>query len=523
MIGGGTDKEYDVGVRTVHALLRQRRAEDAAAACEELVRLRPGAAEPRLLLGRARQLQGRFDDMLELTVTALELDRWHRGAQLQFAEASMFCGRHDCALQQLEDLETEAANDPVLLQHIAEYYGHTGKHERAHRCYERAVELEPDSPRSRYNLAASLVAIGELELAEEAFTRVIEANPDDYDAWQNRSNLRRQAPGDNHVAELVAQLRRLPPGAPGEAPLCYALAKEYEDLGDYDSSFAFLERGARSRRRRMNYDVAGDVGIMHRIRETAVAPKGRAAPGSPQPGPIFITGLPRSGTTLVDRIVSSHSAVESMGEINDFALALTRLGGVVDKHALLQASIDIDPASLGNAYLESVDNYGRTTPFFIDKTPANYLYIGLLRRALPAAPVLHLARHPVDSCLAMYRTLFRMGYPFSYDLDDLATYYIAYHRLMEHWRSLFPDDIVDIRYEALVEDQESVSRHIIAACGLDWEDSCLRFEHNTSPVATASAAQVRKPIYRDAVARWRHYEKHLHPLIARLDEAGIAL
>jgi tetratricopeptide (TPR) repeat protein len=517
------DRLYDVGVRRARMLLGQRSADDAAAACDELAKLRPGAAEPLLLLGRARQLQGRFDDMLILTVRALELDPRHRGAQLQFAEASIFCGRHDCALQQLADLELEAANDPLLLQHIAEYYGHAGKHAQAHRCYEQAAALEPDSPRNRYNLAASLVAIGEIELAEEAFTRVIEANPDDYDAWQNRSNLRTQTPADNHIGDLEARLEKLRPGDAGEVALCYALAKEYEDLGDYDGSFTMLGRGAASRRRRMRYDVANDVEVMRRIAVSFDAAAARQPAAPARPGPIFVLGLPRSGTTLVDRILSSHSAVESMGEINDFALALTRLGRVSGKLELLEASVGIDPGALADAYLESVDNYGRTSPFFIDKTPSNYLYIGLLRRALPAAPLLHVSRHPVDSCLAMYRTLFRMGYPFTYDLEDLATYYIAYHRLMEHWRSLFPGAITEIRYEALVDGQETVSRAIVDACGLEWESACLEFDRNKAPVATASAAQVRRPIYRDALARWRRFEAHLAPLIRRLDEAGIAL
>jgi hypothetical protein len=305
-------------------------------------------------------------------------------------------------------------------------------------------------------------------------------------------------------------------------PLCYALAKEYEDLGEYDTSFAMLERGASSRRRRMRYEVANDVEIMRRIAASFDAAAARRPAAAAKPGPIFVLGLPRSGTTLVDRIVSSHSAVESMGEINDFALALTRLGRVSGKFELLDASVGIDPAALGNTYLESVGNYGRVTPYFIDKTPSNFLYIGLLRRALPAAPLLHVSRHPVDSCLAMYRTLFRMGYPFTYDLEDLASYYIAYHRLMEHRRSLFPGSITEIHYEALVDDQEVVSRAIVDACGLDWEDTCLEFDRNKAPFATASAAQVRRPIYRDALARWRRFEKHLAPLVRRLDEAGIA-
>jgi hypothetical protein len=160
-------------------------------------------------------------------------------------------------------------------------------------------------------------------------------------------------------------------------------------------------------------------------------------------------------------------------------------------------------------------------PYFVDKTPVNFLYIGLIAKALPGASIIHVRRHPVDACLSMYRALFGTGYPFSYDLDDLTEYYIAYDTLMRHWQAVFPEFILDVSYEDMVENQEAVSKRVIAHCGLDWEPSCLDFETNSAPVATASAAQVRKPIYRDALARWRRFENQLSPLIERLRDAGI--
>lgn len=240
-------------------------------------------------------------------------------------------------------------------------------------------------------------------------------------------------------------------------------------------------------------------------------------------GPIFIMGLPRSGTTLVDRIVSSHSDVESMGEITDFAMTMTRLCWSLDKRQLIEASARIDPDRLGQAYFRSVAGYGSKVPYFIDKTPINFLYVGLIAKALPGASMIHVRRHPVDNCLSMYRTLFRTGYPFSYDLDDLAEYYIAYDRLMKHPQTAFPGAVLDVSYEELVDHQERVSKDIVAHCGLEWEPACLEFDRNAAPVATASAAQVREPIYRSALARWRRFETQLAPLIGRLEKAGIAL
>jgi hypothetical protein len=316
----------------------------------------------------------------------------------------------------------------------------------------------------------------------------------------------------------------LEPNNAGEVPLCYALAKEHEDLGEDERSFSYLKRGAESCHRQLGYDVQIDVSIMQRVTEIfdrSYAENAKSA--AERRGPIFVLGLPRSGTTLVDRIISSHSDVESRGELTDFALTMTRLGWSFDKRQMLESSVRIDPDMLGKSYIRSVVSHGSNAPYFIDKTPINYLYIGLIAKALPGASIIHLRRHPVDSCLSMYRTLFRTGYPFSYDLDDLAEYYIAYDALMRHWQSLFPETVFDVSYEELVDNQERVSKDIIAHCGLDWEPACLEFDRNTAPVATASAAQVRKPIYRDALARWRRFETQLAPLIERLRKAGIAL
>lgn len=517
-------QQYRSAVADIRRMLASRRANEAAAACLALAEASTEPVEPLLLLAKARQQQGHFEDMLQLTELALSRDAGHRGAQLQYAEACIFCGEHSKALAQLALLEQDAYNEPKLLQHVAEFYAHSGKHRRAHRCYLRAVELLPKDPGALYNLASSYVAVGDIALAEQTYSQVIALNPQDYDAWQNRSTLRKQTPDNNHIDALTKALDSLPEDDPGAVPLNYALAREYEDLGQYPRSFQALQRGASSRRRKMAYNVQNDVQIMSRITQLLDRRYAEQAPVTdPKPGPIFVLGLPRSGTTLVDRIISSHSQVESLGEINDFALTLTRLGQSVDKNRLLEASLNIDPKKLGSAYVESARHYGTATLFFIDKTPANFLYLGLIARALPNVPVVHVHRHPLDSCLAMYRTLFRMGYPFSYDLADLADYYIAYHRLMKHWRNLYPGLVLDVCYEELVAEQEAVTRRIISHCGLAFESACLQFEQNRSPVATASAAQVRQPMYNDAVARWRRYENELQPLIERLQEAGIAL
>lgn len=515
---------FQADIAAVRALLAERRAADAAVACEQLANRHPGALEPLLLKARASQQQGRLGDMLQLCREALARAPEHVGVRLQFVEACMFNGQHDVALNELQALERTAGDDHNLLQHIGEFFAHAGRHAEACRCYERAVALAPGDARALYNLASAQIVVGKLEDAERCFCGVIERDPHDYDAWQNRSTLRRQTAALNHIAGLSELLEGGLRHPSGEVALCYALAKEYEDLGEFETGFHFLKRGADCRRRLLSYNVQNDVAVMQRLQslfDRDFAARARSAGN--QRGPVFVMGLPRSGTTLVERILSSHSRIGSLGEINDFALTLTRLAGTANKERLLEASSQLDMDALGNAYVQSTRRYGSDDELLIDKTPSNYLYLGLIAKALPGAVIFHVHRHPLDSCYAMYRSLFRMGYPFSYDLADLGSYYVAYHRLMQHWRDTFPGTFIDVSYEELVDNQETVSRALVTHCEVDWEDACLRFEHNTAPVTTASAVQVRRPIYRDALARWRRYERQLEPLIRILADAGIAV
>ena len=400
---------------------------------------------------------------------------------------------------------------------------HCAGYAAAARCHERAARLLPADTGALYNLATSCTALGDLERAYDLFTRVIERDPGDAAAWLNRSQLRVWTAGRNHIDGLRAALARLPSGHAAAVPLCYALAKEHEDLGEAAASFAYLRRGADQRRATLAYRVEGDVAAMAQIAVTfdagllATAPPPRADERA-----YFVLGLPRSGTTLVERILGSHSRVGSLGEINNFVYGLMRLAtGEGGKRDLIARAARIDFAALGRLYREGIAGYGCDSPALINKTPDNFLYLGLIRLALPGARVVHLRRHPLDSCLAMYKTLFRMGYPYSYSLEDLGHYYLAYHRLMRHWRACLPDAIHEVDYEALVGAQEANSRALLAYCGLAWEPACLEFHRNPAPSATASAAQVRQPLHGRSVQRWRNYAEQLAPLADFLTTHGV--
>jgi len=427
------------------------------------------------------------------------------------------------ALQLVARLEAAAIDDARLQQRIAEAYTHCAQHAQAHRCLLRAVRLAPGDTGLLYNLAAAEIALGRLADAEARLDQVIARNPADFDAYYNRATLRRQTPLRNHIAQLETTLSKA--GTRGEVPLCYALAKELEDLGEHARAFRYLARGADARRRQLSYRVEHDLETLDAIIANFDAATLARRPAQALPeGPIFVVGLPRSGTTLVDRILSSHTEVESFGELNDLPLAVMHAAGkATDRPALVRQAAQCDAAALGRDYLARVAGYGRAKPRFVDKTPLNLLYLGLIALALPGARIVHLRRDPLDSCYAMYKTLFRMGYPFSYDLVDLARYYAGYERLMQHWGAVLPGGFHELQYETLVASQEATTRALLDACGLAFEPACLAFHDNPAAIATASAAQVREPLHARSVGAARHYAAELAPLRAALEAEGVSV
>ena len=513
-----------VEIRRIDGLLQRRQLREARTLCDSLLMRHPDSVDGWLLAARIHQLSGDYGGMLDAARRALAVEPSNNLARFTEIEARMHAGDVAGARARLTDIESAAGADSGTWRRLAEFHTHLNQHEQAATCAIRVATLKPYDAQAAYTKASALIAVGRMVEAEEILDELIARAPDDADAWYNRATLRRQVPGYNHVAPLRAALAAR---SPGSAPVAlhYALAKELEDLGQYAESFAALAQGAGARRRVLSYQVEADEqAIASIIRTFDRAWYESPAPGLETEGPIFVVGLPRSGTTLVERILIRHEQVSSVGEVNDLALAVTRTAGpTVDKEELVKAAARVSPAVLGESYWSAIQGYGHSQPFVVDKTPLNYLYLGLIAKALPRARIVHLRRHPVASCYAMYKTLFRMGYPFSYDLADLGRYYLAYARLMNYWRALLPGRFLDLDYEALVEDQEGTTRGLLGHCGLEWREACLRFHENPAPTATASAAQVRRPIYRESLDLWRNYRQELAPLARLLAHNGIAI
>jgi tetratricopeptide (TPR) repeat protein len=421
-------------------------------------------------------------------------------------------------------------NDSAVLDAIGGIFSRASDQTRALTAYDQAIALAPGEPHFRFNRAAVRRFLGDLDGAEADYDRVIEVKRHDYEAHLNRSELRPQTRERNHIAELEALLREVRANWSGEVALRYALAKEYEDLGEYERSFAHLKRGAQLRRLHLRYDVTRDVATVEWIIQaypgTAYL---RPCPPASEATPIFIVGLPRSGSTLLERILASHSQVRAGGELPDFALALTAavkgLSGQAQltRHQLVAQSARVDFPSLGRDYLARVRAQGIDADYFTDKMPLNYLYCGLIHRALPNARIVHVRRAPMAACYAIYKTLFQDGYPFSYDLSELGHYYLAYRRLMRHWGEMLPGTIHELRYEDLVREQQGETRRLLEFCGLEWEDACVDFHTNTTPTTTASAAQVRRALYDTSVSQWCHYRSQLASLEEQLRAANIEI
>ena len=409
---------------------------------------------------------------------------------------------------------------------LGEFLSRLERYDEACVAYDRALALDADDPRYLFNRAAVRRFVGKVADAESDYDRVIATDPADVEAWCNRSELRRQTLERNHLEALLKRLRAGFAVALDEVPIRYALAKEYEDIGRYADSWAHLAAGAAIRRRHLKYDVRHDVQTVSWIMQTFPAVP-LAADGCASTEPIFILGMPRTGSTLLERIMSGNTAVFAAGELIDFAAALVhavhhKLGRrQISRRELVAASAAVDGTALGAAYLERTRPRTGHTPHFIDKMPLNYLYGAIIRAALPNAPLLHLTRHPMATCYAVFKTLFNQGYPFSYDLSEVAEYYIGYHQLMAHWRRVIPERILDVSYEKLVTAPALEARRVFDHCGLEWHDRCLDIAQRGTASTTASAAQVRGPIYSTSVDLWRQYAGPLAPVAERLRRAGI--
>jgi tetratricopeptide (TPR) repeat protein len=496
--------------------------------CLKTLTLQPEHADALFLLGMIAAEHRNHAKALEVIDRAIAIEPSKAEYVAHRGRCLLALQRPREAFEAAQQALMLAPREGLTLDTIGVVMTRAGAHAEAIEPFRRAVARDARNPAYRYNLGASLQFVGALAAAEEEYRHAVRLDPKFHRAWSALAQVARAPLQPDEIAMLERALADPALQIDAELHLCHALAKQHEDTGRYEDAFRLLERGKRRKAAELGYTFAADRELFAAAARLPRALAGRRAQGHASREPIFIVGMPRTGTTLVERILSSHPSVFSAGELTNFGLVLKRATRTPSSHVLdcetLTVAPQADLAAVGAAYIDSTRPRTGRTERFIDKMPLNFFYAPLIRHALPNAKIVCLRRNPLDTCLSNYRQLFATSfsyYNYSYDLLDTGRYYAAFHALAELWRSSMPENYLEVRYEDVVDDAEREARRLLEFCELPWDARCLAFQDNAAPVATASSAQVRQPIYRSALERWRHYERQLAPLRALLVEEAI--
>jgi tetratricopeptide (TPR) repeat protein len=448
-----------------------------------------------------------------------------------FAEAHNNLGNALLQQDKIDDAVVHLERALVLMpDFVAAHYNlgialsRKDRSEEAKAHYERALILNPDYANAHNNLGNLFVEEGKFPQAIASFQRAIALKPTHAQAHLNRAAIKTFQRGGADMAALEAL------AADGDLPednaiyIHFALAKALDDIGDYVRGFEHLRRGNALKRRQINYDETSELKLFQRI--AAVFDRSLIdrlqGLGDPSPTPIFVLGMPRSGSTLIEQVLASHPQIHAAGELTilemmeasgelsseDPPLPYPESAPVLDGNSL---------RALSRSYLSRLPSVANGEVRIVDKLSGNFLRVGLIRLILPSAKIVHVRRDPLDTCLSCFSKLFTYGLHYSYDLAELGRYYRAYTELMAHWRSILsPGTMFEVVYEDLVNDLEGEARRLIDYCGLPWDDRCLGFHKTSRRVKTASSFQIHQPLFRSSLQRWRHYEAGLGPLVDEL-------
>jgi len=506
------------------ALREVGRLADAETAYRRADALQPDSPSILNNLALALKEAEQFDEAVELLMRSARVDPKNARTQTYLALVSLEQSQTAPAAAAAARAVALAPDDAEALNALGLVRFEQQDSPGALALFRRAVALKPDLADAHNNIGNVLKENGEFAAAREAYGRSIALDPRETAYYGNLADAGTFAKGDPRLAAMEAL--GAAPGALSQTRLCrlsFALAKAYDDLGRFDEAFACMQRGNAIKRGRIAYDEPRALGLFDRIGATFdrnLRPGGDG--GCASPLPVFVIGMPRSGTTLIEQILASHPAVHGGGELGDFSRLTAALPGAGGAFRYPEDTLALTADArrgLGEAYVQALRARAPGAERITDKMPANFLFVGLIHLVLPNARIVHVMRDARDTCLSCYSKLFAAEQNFAYDLGELGRYHRKYAGLMNHWRQWLPAGVMlDVRYEDVVTDMESQARRIVAHCGLAWDDRCLAFHKTDRPIKTASVAQVREPIYRKAVDRWRNYESHLAPLSAALGD-----
>ena len=506
-------------------LLEDGRPEDAAPLLERALRLSPDYPEALCNLGLARLGMSRISDAAELFTRCLQLRAGHPEAVLGMADVRRADGQLSEAERLLEALIERDPKIAAAHSRMGRLFTELGRVDEAQAAYRRALAIDPEMSDALVGWADLQLGLGAFGEADTLLHRAIELAPNDISAWYHLAQITKVQAGDAVVQALESLSKDLAGrGADTRAALHYALGKSYDDMGDYQRAFQSFSAGARIKRGTLNYDSGSHEATLQRIAEMVDAAfiGQLQGAGNASDVPVFVLGMPRSGTTLTEQIIASHPQAFGAGELSTLMQIASRpaagaaqlLGYPFNLRGLSRETV----TEWGNAYVRHLTSRAPGARRITDKMPGNYQLLGLIALMLPNARIVHVTRNPVDTCLSCFTCLFARHQEATYDLTELGHHFASYARLMRHWHALMPEGFLEVRYEDLVANTEAEARRLIDFCGLPWDDGCLAFFDTKRNVRTASVMAVRQPVYTSSVDRWRRYEPFLGPLLDALGE-----
>lgn len=485
-------------------------------------------AEGLFLSGMVEKAANRPRMALEYFKAAIEQDPSRYDAAIELANQYSIARRNGEAAALLASYIDKLSGSSVYSDLAGTIYTDIGMAKEAYPLFQQAVRLQPKVDLFQANLASCGVFLGKIEEAKTIYTQLLERFPLHQRNHYQLARLQK-AKDERHLQQMLSVLQNSNNPPDRNIFIYYAIAKEYEDLGRWQDAFDYYKKGGDAVCSVANYNCDEDIALIDAIIENCTK-EWLQAPvevNENQSEPLFIVGLPRTGTTLCERIISSHSQVETLGETLFFQMILRRESGVESTQPMttemIKALVKKDPAAIASGYLEQVAYRLHDKAYFIDKLPFNILYLGFFAKAFPKGRIIYLHRNPMDACFAMYKQVFTWAYKFSYSLENLGKYYVAFDRLMSHWKDMLGDRIVQVNYEDLVDDTEAQTRAMLSKLGISFEQACLDFDQNDAPSATASSVQIREKAHKNSIDKWRRFENELAPLEDYLKKAGIKL
>lgn len=527
--GGGPNRQFSIQdaqtfLKRGYDALNRRDFKEAGACCQLILKYMPKMAEAHFLIGLLGIESRDWGTATRAFKNVVALKEDHGAGWAQLARAFVTSGQYANAETALAKAEALPTKDPLVMDVLGTVHSLLGDQPAALSWYDKASDAS-SSAVFELSRAKALTFLGRLDEADTALAHVLEEKPATAQAHWMKSRLKK-AKNTKHIEDMQSLAGKVPEVSESASFLYYAIGKEREDLEEWDAAFDAYAKGAKARRAAVSFDEPAEIAMFEALEATFTKEwLESAGEGDTDSSPIFIVGQPRTGTTLIERIVTAHSDVSSAGELQQFAMSIKRLSGIVSPKPMtaeiVNQAASIDPAELGRMYLHTTRTIRSDTARFVDKMPVNYLYVPLIAAALPNAKILHVTRDPMDSCFSSFKQLFADAYYHSYDLEEMARHHVRYRRLMAVWTELLGDRMLEVNYEKTVEETELNSRKIINYLNLDWQDSILRFFEQEGSVTTASAAQVREKAHSRSVGLWQRYREQMEPVRKILSEADM--